>query len=92
MASLYFIASVETELIYQENQIPLATLRYFFKNRRKDFAKNASELLKSKEIRASTNRCTNEVGIFYRIRIKQTHIFTERNLDSAPHIYLSKRT
>jgi len=47
------------------------TLRYFGKNRRRGFAKNASELFKSKGIRASTNRCTDEVDIFYRISKKR---------------------
>ena len=31
-------------------------------------------------------------GYFIAIRKKRTHIFTEPNLDSAPQIYLSKRT
>jgi len=48
--------------MYQQNQIATVTLRYFCYNRRRRLEKNASELLKSKEIRASTNRCTDEVG------------------------------
>jgi len=83
---------MKIELIYQQNQVATAPPRYFCKNRRKGFAKKRLKLLKSKEIRASTNRCTDEVRVFYRIRKKQTHIFKEPNLDRAPQIYLSKLT
>ena len=58
---VYFIAYMKNELRYQQNQIATTTLRSLCKNRRRGLAKNASELLKSKEIRANTNRCTDEV-------------------------------
>ena len=74
---LYFNAYVKNELIYQQNQMATATPSCFCKTRRRGFAKNASELLKSKEIRASTNRCTDEVGIFYRIRKKNKPIYSK---------------
>jgi len=59
----YFIAYVKNELIYQLNQIATLILRFICQNGRCFFfSKNASELLKSKEIRASVNISTDEAG------------------------------